>query len=338
MIIPFVQPHHTRSSCWTRGMCVNTRERISARVRVESSGIPSCPLTTPLFGKKVGFFFCQTTSEGKRKNNKNPNRFQSSLCSLSKPWTCPQVPSQETLLSSFCWKQLTLQLYLCLLSDSYEMIVKNNNTSIHKGWLSPALSKPSPAHAFAGKGQPEKPEESISLKPDIQKENSLVRWKQARAGAMELHSQCTETMKQLKWLSNTTLSLISSNNTFSRINTRCFQVGVSSFCSWHTALLPGNLVNQWGCGSSAGVEKCERKRGETMVPLASCSPWNVWTGELYSFHWLGTESPHSCDDSTGQEYISGFKWVTPMGVGSQRYYFVFFRLCPEEQAKHTICC
>lgn len=56
------------------------------------------------------------------------------------------------------------QLYLfSLLSDSYEKIVKNNNSSIHRGWLGPAQSEPSPAHALAGKGQPEKLKESFSL-------------------------------------------------------------------------------------------------------------------------------------------------------------------------------
>ncbi|GAB0204091.1 mitochondrial enolase superfamily member 1 [Grus japonensis] len=52
-------------------------------------------------------------------------------------------------------------------NDSNEKTVKNNNTSIHWGWRGPALSELSPAHASAGKGQPEKLEDSISLEFDI---------------------------------------------------------------------------------------------------------------------------------------------------------------------------
>lgn len=45
---------------------------------------------------------------------------------------------------------------------------------------------------------------------------------------MKLRSQCKEARQQPKWISNSTISPIFSNKAFPHVNTRCFQVGVSS--------------------------------------------------------------------------------------------------------------
>lgn len=87
---------------------VNTREGIIARVWAESFWLSLCPLTAPLHC--VRSVYCQPISNREKKNSKKTKRFQNNMHCLSKPCTCPQVPSQESLLSSFCWKQLKLKL------------------------------------------------------------------------------------------------------------------------------------------------------------------------------------------------------------------------------------
>lgn len=84
------------------------REGMSARVWAENSWLSLCPLTAPLY--RARSVYCQAISGGEKKNNKKTKRFQNNMHCLSKACTCPQLPSQESLLSSFCWKQLKLKL------------------------------------------------------------------------------------------------------------------------------------------------------------------------------------------------------------------------------------
>lgn len=190
MIIPIGLPHYTRFSCWTRGMW--TREGISTRIyRDREFQAPTLSSNHTSFWYEGSFLSRDIWGEEVEREIE-PNMFQNSLHCLSKPSTCPQVPGQETLLRSFCWKQLMFQLYLfSLLSDSYEKIVKNNNSSIHRGWLSPAQSEPSPAHALAGKGQPEKLKEF-----DIPNgRRKIQQWDESRPGQEQWN--CVVNVKRL---------------------------------------------------------------------------------------------------------------------------------------------
>lgn len=105
-----------------------------------------------------GFFFLSSDIWGEKKiqqKTQNPAGFKIVWTACQSLVHIHRCQAKKLTLEAFVGNNQHFNFVFSLLLDSYEKIVKNNKTSIHRDWLCPPLPEPYPAHASAGKGQPE---------------------------------------------------------------------------------------------------------------------------------------------------------------------------------------